>query len=71
MFLKGNYKRRHKKGRPVKVNYAIVTKRFYNQIPDLQNYVIADTLIFPHEIYSSRRDTLIDYAKRHRIPFKE
>ncbi len=71
LFLKGNYKRRHKKGRPVKVDYAIVTKRFYNQIPDLQNYVIADTLIFPHEIYSSRRDTLIDYAKRHRMPFKE
>ncbi len=71
LFLKGNYKRRHKKGNPIRVNYAIVTKRFYNQIPDLIDYVIADTLVFPHEIYSSRRDTLIGYAKRHKIPFKE
>ncbi len=71
LFLKGNYKRLHKKGRPIKVDYAIFTRRFYNQIPDLPDYVIADTLVFPHEIYSSRRDTLINYAKRHRIPFKE
>ena len=70
VFLTGNYRRKHKTGNPIKVDYAILTKRFYNQLPDIPKYIIADTIILPREIYESRRDTLISYAIRHKIPVK-
>ena len=69
MFVAGNLRRHHKSGNPIKVTYAIITRRYYNQIPDLIDYVIADTIIFPQEIYKPRRDTLIAYAKKNRVPF--
>ena len=69
MFVAGNLRRRHKAGNPIRVNYAILTRRYYNQLPDLNDYVIADTIIFPQEIYKTRRDTLVDYARRHKIPY--
>lgn len=70
MFLEGNYRKNHKPGNPIKVDYAIVTNRFYNGLPDIADYVSADTIIIPRSIYPERRDTLIGYACRHRLNCK-
>lgn len=67
MFVEGNYKKyRLKNSFPV--NYAIITNNYYNQLPDLFQYVTPDTIVIANEIYDTRRDTLIEFAKRNKIP---
>ena len=71
VFVVGNYRKHHdKNAKPTKVNYAILTRRYYNQLSNLPDYFTADTVIIPREIYKERRDTLIDYARKNKIPFR-
>lgn len=69
LFLVGNYRKRHSGRQRVHADYAIVTNNFYSQLSELPQFIDADTLVFPNEIYKTRRDTLIDYAVRHNIRF--
>lgn len=65
VFVVGNYRKLHNKNdKPTKVDYAVLTRRYYNQLSDLPDYFDADTVIIPREIYKERRDTLIDYARK-------
>ena len=71
VFVVGNYRKLHNKNdKPTKVDYAVLTRRYYNQLSDLPDYFDADTVIIPREIYKERRDTLIDYARKNKIPFR-
>ena len=71
VFVVGNYRKLHDKNdKPTKVDYAVLTRRYYNQLSDLPDYFHADTVIIPREIYKERRDTLIDYARKNKIPFR-
>ena len=71
VFLRGNLNRKYApEHNRIKVDYAIITNRYYNQIPDIYRYFEADTIIVPTEIFSERRDTLIHYLRKHHIPCK-
>ena len=67
MFVEGNYKKNRLKN-SFSINYAIITNNYYNQLPDLFQYVNPDTIVIANEIYDTRRDTLIEFAKRNKIP---
>ena len=67
MFVEGNYKKNRLKN-SFPINYAIITNNYYNQLPDLFQYVNPDTIVIANEIYDTRRDTLIEFAKRNKIP---
>ena len=70
VFVVGNYRKLHNKNdKPTKVDYAVLTRRNI-QLSDLPDYFDADTVIIPREIYKERRDTLIDYARKNKIPFR-
>lgn len=69
VFIQGNY-RKHCQGKMrLATDYAILTNNYYNQLSDLPDYIEADTIIIPNEIHEERRDTLIAFARRNKIPF--
>lgn len=69
MFIKGNYRKRHKPGNPIHVDYAIITNNYYNGLGGLPEYVMADTIIISKEIHKEKRDTMVSFVRTHGIPY--
>lgn len=67
-FVNGNLQKMHPAKHTIPINYAIVTGRYYGDLHELRQFIVADTIILPPEIFKTHKQDLLHEASATPIP---